>query len=147
MKFNNWQEMYNYLTTGKDLYNTETGDYVFEYNDAHALCVYNLDKDEAKMLAEKSAENDGEYWGAFLGIGGNVLDAWEYNDTEHRYSEDEKMRALYLQPSYDYCKEVFAKAGWEDTEVYGKAIAEKNEKSCLNMQWQSTVMARFLQRV
>lgn len=117
MKFNNGMEMYDYLTAGNDLYNTETGDYVFEYNDAHALCVYHLDKDEAKILAEKSKEND-EYWGAYLGPEGVILDALEYNDDEHRYSENEEMRALYLQSSFAYCEEVFAMEGWIDTKDY-----------------------------
>lgn len=123
MKFNNWQEMYDYLTAGNDLYNTETGDYVFEYNDAHALCVYNLDEDEAKKLSKKALENN-EYWGAFLGTGGRILDVFDYNNDEYRYSKDKNMRSLYLQPSFDYCKETFSKDGWVDTKEYEEAIFE-----------------------
>lgn len=118
MKFDNWRAMYNYITDGNDLYNTETGDYVFEYNDAHALCVYHLSDTEVKELAEKSKENDGEYWGAFLGTGGEILDSSERNNDEYRYSDDENKRALYLQPSFDYCKEMYSKDNWINTAEY-----------------------------
>ena len=116
-KFKSWNEMYDYLTSGNDLYNMETGDYVFEYNNAHALCIYHLGEDEAERLAKAAYESD-EYWGSFLGVGGRVLDSYEYNDDEHRYSDDESMRMLYLQPSINYCKEVFDKEGWVDTKDY-----------------------------
>lgn len=127
MKFNNWQEMYDYLTAGNDLYNTKTGDYVFEYNDANALCVYSLDEDEAKKLSKKALENN-EYWGAFLGTGGSILEASDYNDDKYRYSKDRDMKALYLKPSFDYCKEMFINNSWINTKEYQELVSVQEEE-------------------
>lgn len=115
-KFDSWKEMYDYLTSGNDLYNVETGDYVFLYNDAYALCTYNIREDEAEELARKTTALDESGWSSFLGIGGTVLDNCEYD--KYRYSKDELKQSLYLQPSIDYCKEVYAKDGWVDTKEY-----------------------------
>lgn len=114
-KFPDWKTMYDYLCAGNDLYNKETGDYVFQYNDAGALCTYNLTAEEASELAAKADKND-EYWGAYLGTGGEVLD--DPNNEEFRYSKDEKERDLYLEPSHAYCKENFAKSGWINTKDF-----------------------------
>lgn len=112
MTFKNWQEMYDLLVSGVDLYNTTEGIYVFSYNDANALCYYFLDREEAEEIAKQAVEVN-EYWGAFLGVGGHILDDTEYEC--YRYSENEEERALYLEPSYDFCKEKFALDGWENT--------------------------------
>ena len=66
LKFANWEEMYDYLVSGQDLYNFKTGDYIFVYNDADALCKYNLSSKEVLDLVERSHQT-GEYWGAYLG--------------------------------------------------------------------------------
>lgn len=80
---------------------------------------------KAKEMAEKAVEND-ECWSAFLGAGGRILGVADYDNDEHRYSKDENMRALYLQPSFDYCKEMFLKDGWINTKEYVKTVlAEK----------------------
>lgn len=126
LKFANWEEMYDYLVSGQDLYNFKTGDYIFVYNDADALCRYNLSSKETLDLVEKSNET-GEYWGAYLGIGGHILDEPDYDDDEHRYSDDQTMRDLYLKPSYDYCKFNFSLDGWINTKEYTN-IMFRNEK-------------------
>lgn len=54
-----------------DLYNLNTGAYVFLYNIDGGICVYYLDSEEAYDIAKQA---EGEYWGAFLGAGGNVYD-------------------------------------------------------------------------
>lgn len=120
MRFNNWKEMYDTLGSGLDLYNEENGLYVFSYNDAGALCYYELDSAEAKKIACMAVEND-EYWGAFLGCGGHILDNSEYD--KYRYTQNELNHALYLQPSIDFCKEHFSCDGWEFTKEWQKRVA------------------------
>lgn len=112
MKFSSGKEMYEFVADGNDLYNKNDGLYVFVYNDAGALCCYSLSEDEAKSVATK-ANKTGEYWGAYLGRGGNILDDADYDC--FRCSEDEGARDLYLKPSYDFCEEYFANDGWVET--------------------------------
>lgn len=87
----------------KDLYNVNTGDYVFLYGESGSIAVYNLSMEEALKLEEMS-KIDGEYWGANLGIGGSI-----YDDPSHEYFNPETD-----QSNLDYCKEVFDKKGWID---------------------------------
>lgn len=112
MKFNCWEDMYCHLKDCGDLYNKETETYVFVYNDAGALCTYNVPKEDVPDLVARSSE-DGEYWGAYLGAGGAVLDNEKYNN--YRYSEEEDEYALYLEPSFDFCRDHYDEE-WEDTE-------------------------------
>lgn len=72
MTFSSGQDMYDILDSG-DIYNPEKELYVFLYNDAGAVCAYNVSKYEAKELELKSKES-GEYWSAFLGVGGSIYD-------------------------------------------------------------------------
>lgn len=104
--------MYKFVADGNDLYNKNSGLYVFVYNDAEALCFYTLSEDEAKSVASKANES-GEYWGAYLGWGGSILDDPEYD--HFRYSENEGERDLYLKPSFDFCEERFKNDGWVET--------------------------------
>ncbi len=86
------QEMCQYVVSGeRDLYNLETEDYIFKYNEGGSIAVYNLSREEAEELEEKATENK-EYWGAYLGVGGSIYD-------------DEDM---------DYFKEKFAEGKWID---------------------------------
>jgi hypothetical protein len=114
MKFENGNEMYDYLI-GRDLYSKSLGIYAFEYNDAHAICIYYLQPEEVAKLIEKSKGTE-NYWGAYLGWGGSILDDSDYDDDEHRYSSDENMRNLYLKPSIDFCEETYMVEDWMDTE-------------------------------
>ena len=50
-------------------------------------------------------ENNGEYWAAFLGLGGYILDDMNYYPD---LSDD-----LYLAPSYEFCEEYYNHDGWE----------------------------------
>lgn len=94
IKFKNWADMYRLITSGTDLYNPKTGCYVFVYNDVGALCYYKLRIDEVLDLICQS-KKDGEYWGAYLGTGGYVLDDMNYKNGFKKY----------LQPSFDFCKD------------------------------------------
>lgn len=126
LQFNAWEDMYKYLTDGSDLYNINTGDYVFVYNDAAAICAYNLSSEKVQELVEMTNET-GEYWGAFLGPGGNIFFNPDYDDNEHKYSEDKRMRDLYLEPAYDFCKDNYLLDGWMDVDEYVK-VASESEK-------------------
>lgn len=115
MRFKNGKEMFDYLVTGKDLYSPSERIYIFVYNDSDALCYYYLSYQEVLDILNHKGNSD-EYWGAYLGIGGYILDGSEYDDDEHRYSEDESMRALYLQPSYDFCENYYDIDDWMNTD-------------------------------
>jgi hypothetical protein len=102
MIFKSGSEMLEALKTN-DLYNTETGEYVFSYNEAGAVCVYVLNKSEAKEIAKKSQEDD-EYWGAYLGPGGSIYDP-----------EEVGMRSYSNE---DYCRDAAKRGNWIYTSDY-----------------------------
>lgn len=98
------EDMLNYISNSNDLYNLETGDYVFKYNDvgSGSFCVYNLPINSAENL-EKRAVEQGEYWGGMLGPGGCI-----YDDTSHEIWEEGDATNL------DYCEEVYNIGTWID---------------------------------
>ena len=102
MKFNSGKEMYDYLQNSGDLYCQEEEIYLFMYNEAGALCYYHVSPEEAKELSVKAREME-DYWGAFLGTGGCILD-----EEEPEYS---------IKPSFDFCDEQFNK-DWIPTSDY-----------------------------
>lgn len=128
-------KMYDYICKEGDLYSKSLGIYAFVYNNAQAICIYNLQQDEVVKLIEKNKETN-EYWGAHLGIGGSILEDPDYDDDEHRYNEDEAMRNLYLQPSIDFCEMHYKVEDWMDTKDVTaeyvlsevKTFEEKTEK-------------------
>lgn len=128
IRFSDWQEMYQCLCNGVELYNMETGAFVFQYNDAGALCMYNLSTEYVKEIAAR-AEEDDECWSAYLGTGGNILD--DPNNEEYRYSKDSDKQAMYLMPSYDYCQDNYAHSGWISTETYYMRIQKQYNKEDL----------------
>jgi len=97
MKFNSGKEMYDYLLNGNDLYEPQLGIYVFLYNDDGALCTYNLSKLQAAELNKEVREN-GDYWGAYLGRGGKILD--DEPDASYRFCD------LYYNRNWIDTKEV-----------------------------------------
>lgn len=114
MKFKSGLEMYEYLCKKGDLYSKNSNTYAFCYNDAGAICIYSIEPEEAVDLIKKSRESK-EYWGAFLGIGGFILDDARYDDAEHRYSDDWEKCKLYLNPTLCYCEEHYTVEDWMDT--------------------------------
>lgn len=100
MTFSNGKEMLDYLDCS-DLYNKETGQYVFLYSDCGSICEYAIPPEEADQL-RKLKEEDGEYWGAHLGIGGYI-----YDDPSH---------VLYEAGNYsnlDWCNDNY-QGEWEE---------------------------------
>lgn len=86
-----------------DLYSPSQRQYVFSYNDRGAICVYYLTLKEAKALERKSRHMD-EYWGAFLGCGGNI---WDDPD-------DPYFTPANGHSNIDYCKEMYS-CDWINT--------------------------------
>ena len=109
IKFSSAQQMYEYVSDGHDLYSKSLGVYLFSYNDRGALCYYYLSDEEAGELARQKEK--GEYWGAYLGCGGYILDD-EYGDQ------------FYLDPSWNFCRQYFRIKDWMLTD-------EVTEKYCL----------------
>lgn len=72
MKFNSAQEIYDYINSGKDLYDMDRGIYLFDYNAVGAIAYYYLGYDELLDLAMEAGL--GNYVGAMLGPGGYIID-------------------------------------------------------------------------
>lgn len=114
MQFKNGKEMYEYLVNNGDLYSKSLETYVFAYNDADALCIYNVSEKEAVNLAKESKQRE-EKWSGLLGPGGYILDEPKYDN--FRYTDVEEDRALYLKPSLDFCNEQYQEE-WIDTDMF-----------------------------
>lgn len=88
MRFINASEMLTDIQSGSDLYNLETGDYVFGYSGSGAIAVYNLTINYATWLARETERLGEEYWGALLGPGGRIYEngaelEWCYDHCEN----------------------------------------------------------------
>lgn len=154
MKFNSGKEMYDYLLDGNDLYEPQLGIYVFLYNDAGALCTYNLSKLQAAELNKEVREN-GEYWGAYLGRGGKILDdepdaSYRFCDLYYNRNWIDTEEVRFEQPrfvltssdefhttnTYFATMEAAAKSMYEEY----KALAEQYEEQPLPFDMQRTAM-------
>lgn len=76
-KFTSAEEMLDAVTEGIDLYNPNTGEFVFTYNEGGSICVYKLSPYQAFRIAKDASGRD--YWGAFLGFGGEIHDHAGYD--------------------------------------------------------------------
>lgn len=102
-RFNSGKEMLTKLWGGVDLYSPSANLYVFAYNDSGSIAYYSVDEEEAKQLQELSKKHNGEYWGAFLGPGGWIIDDPSY---EEFHEGDET--------NLDFCNNVY-RSDWIDT--------------------------------
>lgn len=121
MKFNNAQEMLNAIVNdGMDLYNPNTNEYVFLYNDCGSIAVYDwIDKEKANEIYELSIDENGhqeEYWGAFLGIGGYIFDSERYKRENPKKYDD------MLNDALAWCEEHWKLDGWIDTKNYKRNV-------------------------
>ena len=71
--FDNGKELLDYVLSGTDLYNKESGLYVFLYNDADDIASYSLSPKEVDELRKKQSSIGGA-WSWFLGVGGYIYD-------------------------------------------------------------------------
>ena len=102
ISFNSSAEMFRYVYGNSDLYNLETGDYVFRYSESGSFAVYNLSMKEAEELEQNATEGN-EYWGAFLGIGGYIYD----DKSSDFYKEGD-------ETNWDYCNGTYNQGIWID---------------------------------
>lgn len=102
IKFDSPEEMLDYICGDNDLYNLETGDYIWKYTECGSIAVDNFNLEEAEEIEKKANEID-EYWGGFIG-GGSII----YDDPSHELYEEHDASNL------DYCKEVYDKGTWID---------------------------------
>lgn len=107
MKFETAEQMLDFINDGNDLYSRRAEVYVFSYNDAGSICTYNIDQDEAKRLSKQVNDSDENYWGAFLGVGGNIWD----DPTHNSYNEGQAT-------NLDCCKSLLEYEDWVRTQHY-----------------------------
>lgn len=105
MIFESPEHMLSTIQDGIDLYNVISEEYVFVYNDSGSIAVYSIDLASALDLETKSKES-GEYWGAFLGIGGAIWDDQEHDS----YIEG--------NGNMDFCKSAYKQNGWINVTPY-----------------------------
>lgn len=106
MRFKTPEQMLGYINDNHDLYSRKAETYIFNYNEAGSVCSYHIDEEKAKELSIK-AKADGEYWGAFLGTGGEIWD-----DPSHEcYRNGQKT-------NLDRCAELLEYEDWILTEHY-----------------------------
>ncbi len=102
MEFNSAQEMLDVIQSGTDLYNPRLGIYVFVYSNAGSISYYSITDEHARELAKLAKEND-EYWGAFLGPGGSIVDDPGSDFFDGR------------ETNLDWCEDMYKEDGWIDT--------------------------------
>ena len=94
VSFENAEELLSCVVyDGIDLYSPSAEIYVFGYNDDGAIATYNISHAEAEELIQKSMEAD-DYWGAFLGVGGTIYDAFDENNPPSSTTNIEKCDEL-----------------------------------------------------
>lgn len=114
MKFDSAQHMLDYITAGNDIYSPTAYIYVFLYNDQGSICEYAMSPKYAQGIANYSREL-GEYWGAILGRGWNIIDSLEY--MEANYTDDDYVFEDEYQP-IDFCNDYWQQE-WVDCKSYG----------------------------
>lgn len=118
------EEFLKSIQDGNDYYNPDKGIYVFVYNDAGSIAYYFLDDEEVVNLRDQS-EEDGEYWGAHLGVGGYICEDPSYED----YKSGDFT-------NLDFCKQVY-KLDWENVtpsiKELEKTISKEDEGGISNM--------------
>lgn len=102
--FKNGNEMFDYIIDGNDIWNRETGQYIFAYNNRDAIAVYDgISPERAEMLRRACAETGEEYWGSQLGPGGSI------------YDPEDECGEWHIS-NIQFCNENFAGV-WEDADV------------------------------
>lgn len=102
VKFSSPQEMLECIQIGYDLYNLETGDYIWCYNDCGSIAVDNFSIEEAEKL-EQEAVRTYTYWAGLIGGGSTI-----YDDPSSEHWEDGQ------ETNLNYCEEVYNKGTWID---------------------------------
>ena len=89
MNITSKEQLEGLLQAGTDLYNEETGIYVFLYNEKGAIAHYALTIAQAKDLAKTTRETGEEYWASLLGPGGYVVEPEDVSEwCENHWREE-----------------------------------------------------------
>ena len=104
LTFKTAKDMLQHIITGHDLYNTETKEYIFVYNDKNAIARYLLSKEQVIELSKECIPTN-SYWSEHLSVGGSIYDAPE----NLRWCED-NYTSKYWVNTLDIIKEV---SKWE----------------------------------
>lgn len=108
MKFKTARQMLDYINSDHDLYSPKAEIYVFNYNEVGSICTYDIDKNEAYVIADDAKNNLGEAsWSACLGMGGSIWD-----DPSHECYHKEQSSNL------DRCQELIEYDDWVLCEDY-----------------------------
>ena len=108
-----------------DLYNPNTNEYVFLYNDSDSICCYDwIDKEKADELSAYVKETE-EYWGGYLGVGGDIYDSNLYfyedengYDAVNKLSVEEYTSLRHTGRNLDWCEEHYMLNGWINTKEW-----------------------------
>lgn len=114
-KFASGKEMLDVIQSNVDLYSPSLEGYVFLYNDNGGIAHYSIDAKEALELDKLSKEMDGEYWAAFLGVGGHIYD--DPSDLDFQPSSGNS--------NIDFCEQVY-NSDWISTEDVAEYYNEQN---------------------
>lgn len=115
VRFNSEQEMLCYLQNAHDLYNPETGEYVWLYNEAGSIAVDKLSKED--ILRILNEREPGESWSGYIPGGADIWDDVSYDGC----------KVPDGCTNLDYCKGHFAEY-WVECEVYGQYIKAEKER-------------------
>ncbi len=106
VRFDSAEAMFSFLQSAHDLYNPETGEYVWLYNEVGSIAVDKLsEEDILRILKEREP---GESWSGYIPGGADIWDDVNYDG----YKVPKGCTNL------DYCEGHYAD-NWVDCEVYG----------------------------
>ena len=123
IKFNSAQEMLVYLHGDRDLYNPETGEYVWRYNEAGSIAVDRLNNvdilrilDEIEVFRILQDKEGYESWSGYIPGGSDIWDDTSYDGC----------KVTKGCTNFDYCKGHYAE-NWVDCKEYGLWLLKKQE--------------------
>lgn len=104
IKFTSPEQMLETLYNESDLYCPEIETYIFTYNDHGSIAYYTgITSEMAEELERKSLEG-GEYWGAYLGAGGYIIDSKAYLEDHGEEANDDLIYFIMSMLQYKYVK-------------------------------------------
>lgn len=121
--FSTSKRIYDYLTSGKDLYCVDDEIYMFDYSYVGSIAYYYLSYEELMDLANEVSEY-GEYIGSALGPGGYIVDP----DGRDEYNDD--IDKLDYEPIYDFLDQFVGKKfiSADTDDLVGNKVTESCKK-------------------
>lgn len=94
IKFDTAEQFYNWVSSGKDLYNVHLGHYVYLDSDDGRLGMAYVDNDDAIRYSREQRKT-GDYWGE---------------------SGEVTLYGMDMEQTMEYCKEHYAEPGWYESD-------------------------------